>query len=103
VSQSGSGRQTERTPSFEDTVPDLSLEDTLNQRRRGLPDTRGTVSGYNPYDAAPDPSAPGRKTQRKRTDLRKLSEWIRVQRQVEQLRQSEQEPPQASPPEGKKR
>ncbi|HEY7928698.1 MAG TPA: hypothetical protein VID71_01720 [Steroidobacteraceae bacterium] len=48
------------------------------------------VTGYNPYDTGPPagaraaregPAAPG-----KRTDLRKLSEWIRMQRQVEALK-----------------
>ena len=58
------------------------LEDTAAQRQRGvdLPDRRGS-GGYNPYDAPPGseqatPSAHG-------TDLRKLSEWIRVRREVE--------------------
>jgi len=75
---------------------ELSLEDTLAQHRRGIaPDSaKGTVVGYNPYDTAlvpPDernPRNPGSApdSKRKPTDLRKLSEWIRLQRQVEALK-----------------
>ncbi len=74
---------------------DLSLEDTLAQRQRGLAVTpkKPVVSGYNPYDRgnaarrAPPPEQPPRKP----TDLRKLSEWIRLQRQVEQLKKEDPE------------
>ena len=73
---------------------ELSLEDTLAQQRRGVAPQSGpkvAVSGYNPYDTpvgsksaqkpivAPDPK-------RKPTDLRKLSEWIQLQRQVQALK-----------------
>jgi len=73
--------------------PELALEDTAALRKRGVPVGTNPVSGYNPYDtgppppagtrAAPDPAAPPR-----RTDLRKLSEWIRLQRQVEELKKT---------------
>lgn len=59
----------------------LSLEDTLAQKMRGIPvKTRVAASGYNPYDATAPVKAkePGPKP----TDLRKLSEWIRLHRQV---------------------
>lgn len=73
---------------------ELKLEDTVAQQSRGVPvRARSAVSGYNPYDAAepvaedPRPGEPQR--QRKPTDLRKLSEWIRLQRQVEALKKEE--------------
>jgi hypothetical protein len=84
---------------------ELSLEDTLSQHRRGVSPSgaKGTVGGYNPYDtpigstddrnprksgAAPDPK-------RKPTDLRKLSEWIRLQRQVEALKKDPKPDPES--------
>ena len=61
---------------------DLSLEDTAAQRQRGLPArSRTGASGYNPYDA--NPVHKRAEARRKPTDLRKLSEWIRLQQQVE--------------------
>jgi hypothetical protein len=68
----------------------LSLEDTIAQKMRGVPvKTRTGVVGYNPYDAAAakatSDAAAARKP--KPTDLRKLSEWIRLTRQVAELNQ----------------
>ena len=65
----------------------LSLEDTISQKMRGVAARRTAVAGYNPYDADPAaaPKNPGSK--RKHTDLRKLSEWIRLKREVELLNQ----------------
>jgi hypothetical protein len=65
----------------------LSLEDTIAQKMRGVPTrSRTGVVGYNPYDAEPakakSKDASGKT---KPTDLRKLSEWIRLQRQVAEL------------------
>ncbi|HEY6451903.1 MAG TPA: hypothetical protein VIX87_04830 [Steroidobacteraceae bacterium] len=63
---------------------ELSLEDTVEQKRRGVtPRVTTGASGYNPYDAVPSapPAQPG-----KPTDLRKLSEWIRLTRQVAALK-----------------
>lgn len=83
---------------LEDTAaPELALEDTAAQRRRGLPVRAGGVVGYNPYDTGPPaagsgPSAPPGEPApppRKRTDLRKLSEWIRLQREVEALKNTD--------------
>jgi hypothetical protein len=74
----------------EDPLPNLALEDTAALRNRGVPVGTDPVTGYNPYDtggpagartAREQPAAPP-----KRTDLRKLSEWIRLQRQVEDLK-----------------
>jgi hypothetical protein len=68
----------------------LSLEDTIAQKLRGVPvKTRTGVIGYNPYNAEPaaeaKPKADEDKDKPKPTDLRKLSEWIRLQRQVAEL------------------
>lgn len=77
---------------MEDPLPDLALEDTAALHKRGTADP---ISGYNPYDTGPAagaraarevPTAPA-----KRKDLRKLSEWIRVQRQVENLKKGSDE------------
>jgi len=63
----------------------LSLEDTIAQRIRGVAKrAKSGVSGYNPYDMAPTPPAP--EAPHKPTDLRKLSEWIRLTRQVAALK-----------------
>jgi hypothetical protein len=80
----------EGTPTAEKELK-LSLEDTIAQKMRGVPTkTRTGVVGYNPYDA--EPAAKGKQAEGKQaegkpkpTDLRKLSEWIRLQRQVAEL------------------
>jgi hypothetical protein len=64
----------------------LSLEDTMSQKKRGVPTkSRTGVVGYNPYDAEPAAKAKDAEGKTKPTDLRKLSEWIRLQRQVAEL------------------
>jgi hypothetical protein len=64
----------------------LSLEDTVAQKMRGVPaKSRTGVVGYNPYDAEPAAKAKDAAGKTKPTDLRKLSEWIRLQRQVAEL------------------
>jgi hypothetical protein len=69
-----------------DADPKLSLEDTIAQKLRGLPvKTRTGVIGYNPYDAVPPGEPKAVEPKPKPTDLRKLSEWIRLQRQVAEL------------------
>jgi hypothetical protein len=65
----------------------LSLEDTVAQRMRGIAKRAkgGVVGGYNPYDM--EPTAPKKaEATEKPTDLRKLSEWIRLTRQVAALK-----------------
>jgi hypothetical protein len=75
-----------------DSVLELSLEDTLAQKMRGVAvKSRVAVAGYNPYNAEPavepkDPSKKDTPDKRKPTDLRKLSEWIRLQREVAELK-----------------
>ena len=76
---------------------ELSLEDTLAQRLRGIPVATGTpVTGYNPYDALAFGNKPRGKDSgkvssnaKKPTDLRKLSEWIRLHREINELKKSE--------------
>lgn len=72
---------------------ELTLEDTLVQNRRvsGPKTVSDPLAGYNPYDMplnVPGPTQAAKPNQEKRkpTDLRKLSEWIRLQRQVEALK-----------------
>jgi hypothetical protein len=78
--------QPESTPPAEE--PKLSLEDTVAQKMRGVPvKARTGVVGYNPYDAEPAAKAKTEEQKPKPTDLRKLSEWIRLQRQVAELNQ----------------
>ena len=45
-----------------------------------------TGYGYNPYDTYPNVRQPG--MAQRQADLRRLSEWIRTQRQVAQLKKS---------------
>ncbi|MFI4866481.1 MAG: hypothetical protein ACHQDB_05175 [Steroidobacterales bacterium] len=64
----------------------LSLEDTIAQKQRGVATkSRTGVVGYNPYDAEPAAKPKDAELKPKPTDLRKLSEWIRLQRQVAEL------------------
>jgi hypothetical protein len=69
---------------------ELSLEDTLAQKMRGVPTkTRSTVGGYNPYDAMAAGKSKDKDGAGKPTDLRKLSEWIRMQRQIAEIKKQE--------------
>jgi hypothetical protein len=65
----------------------LSLEDTVTQRAHELRAKSTVVGGYDPYDAVPAAkSAAVKETQRKKpTDLRKLSEWLRHFREIDEL------------------
>ncbi len=70
---------------IEDTVPNLSLEDTTRQLMRGFPGHGSRKDlGVNPYDTFPNTSSSTgmHGTQ----ELRKLSEWIKQKRQAEQLK-----------------
>jgi len=71
--------------------PDLSLEDTLAQRQRGVNVTPSTKpeDGYNPYDTWPSIQEPD--AAKRNTDLRRLSEWIRMKRQVETLKKDDKD------------
>ena len=70
----------------------LSLEDTITQRMRGLAVKTRTTPGYNPYDTVPLDKSVDRgknKLGKKPTDLRKLSEWIRRTREIEELKKEQ--------------
>ncbi|MDE2220195.1 MAG: hypothetical protein KGL25_12910 [Gammaproteobacteria bacterium] len=58
---------------------ELMLEEQTAPARSG--------GGYNPYDTFPNVRQGG--LAQRQADLRKLSEWIRVKRQVSQLRKSD--------------
>ena len=46
------------------------------------------AGGYNPYDTFPSVRRAG--STRQHADLRQLSEWIRLKRQVEQIKKSDE-------------
>ena len=61
--------------------PGLSLaEDAPTPVDKVKPNPQGVVKGYNPYDSGK--LAPGQTT-RKKTDLRKLSDWLKLKKQAE--------------------
>jgi GH35 family endo-1,4-beta-xylanase len=76
---------------------EFTLEDTIAQR--GHPSSAHNkappVVGYNPYERAAGAKATPKEPEprRKPTDLRKLSEWIRLQREVEALKQAQGKEP----------
>jgi hypothetical protein len=73
-----------------DSEPKLSLEDTVAQKMRGIPvKSRSGVVGYNPYDTVPAAKTKDAEGKDKPTDLRKLSEWIRLRREVAELNAEE--------------
>jgi hypothetical protein len=78
-------------PTTDDGSMELSLEDTLAQRMRGVPVKARTTGGYNPYDAVPLGKAKeqGQDKRKQRTDLRKLSEWIRLTKEINELKKQQ--------------
>jgi len=46
-----------------------------------------TFQGYNPYETQPGVRRPG--SSERHADLRRLSEWIRLKRQVAQIKQTD--------------
>jgi hypothetical protein len=86
-------------PSTEEpkSFPELVLEDTAALRQRGVAVAASPAIGYNPYDTGP---ASGKRLAQetsaaavKRTDLRKLSDWIKAQRRVEDLKKDDEPDP----------
>jgi hypothetical protein len=78
--------------------PELTLEDTAALRRRGVAVAPSPVVGYNPYDTGPGSGKqivpePTAMPAPRRTDLRKLSEWIKAQRRVEDLKKDDGKDP----------
>jgi hypothetical protein len=79
-----------RDANADDDSAEISLEDTITQRMRGLPVKTRTTGGYNPYDTVPlDKSKGKNKLRKKPTDLRKLSEWITSTREVKKLKKEQ--------------
>ena len=61
---------------------EIMLEDHAAPAKQGY--------GCNPYDTFPSVRHPGSTT--RQTDLRRLSEWIRTRKQVEELKQADGKP-----------
>jgi len=58
--------------------PDLALDEAVNQPRANAPLNTGALkSGYNPYDSG----FIGKTRQRRKKDLRALSDWIQREKQ----------------------
>ncbi|MEO7774009.1 MAG: hypothetical protein ABIT36_05925 [Steroidobacteraceae bacterium] len=69
-------------------VPELKLEEEDDSLcRQGI--KTNLKGGYDPYDRDPLKKAKKPATSHQRTDLRKLSEWIRLKREVEELKQKD--------------
>jgi len=60
---------------------DLSLESTSSQTLRGLYVSNGNSSGWNPYDTVPNCS--NNTGVHRLDDIRRLSEWIRLKRELD--------------------
>ena len=83
---------------MEGKKPQFSFEDpakrdpTERMLRLELEDTAAkpaAVPGYNPYDRNPVKAGPPKKPAAARSDLRKLSEWIRLKKEVENLKDAD--------------
>ncbi|MGA2399821.1 MAG: hypothetical protein ABSG30_17435 [Steroidobacteraceae bacterium] len=82
VSTGAFGREvsTERLKKLEN--PGLSLaEDAPTPFDKVKPNPQGVVKGYNPYDSGK--LARGGPPPKKKTDLRKLSDWLQLKKQAE--------------------
>ncbi len=82
VSTGAFGREvsTERLKKLEN--PGLSLaDDAPTPFDKVKPNPQGVVKGYNPYDSGK--LAPGGPSPKKKTDLRKLGDWLQLKKQAE--------------------
>jgi hypothetical protein len=74
----------------DDTMPNLSLEDTCTQLQRGItPTGRTGRSGSNPYDTVPNAAAGPKAAAAgldRNAEMRKLSAWIRQKRAAADLK-----------------
>ena len=73
-------------PVVEET--DLSLESTSSQTLRGLYVSNGSSAGWNPYDTVPNNASTT--SIHRLDDMRRLSEWIRLKRELEHNPDKEQ-------------
>jgi hypothetical protein len=55
-----------------------------------LEEHAGSANGYNPYETFPSVRYPG--STARQADLRRLSEWIRTKKHVQQLKDSAEKP-----------
>lgn len=62
---------------------DLSLETTSSQTLRGVRALNGKSWGFNPYDAAPVQDSTSATGMHRLSEMRRLSEAIRMQREAE--------------------
>lgn len=77
---------TERLKRLEN--PGLSLaEDAPTPRDHVKPNPLGTVKGYNPYDSGR--LGTGKPPEARKKDLRKLSDWLKLKKQVESNKKDE--------------
>jgi hypothetical protein len=76
---------------MEDTLPNMSLEDTNAQLNRGvLPVHGNNHTGIDPYDTFP--TLGGTSGKDRNAELRRLSAWIRQKRDVARLKAEEESP-----------
>ena len=66
--------------------PALSIADEGTQPVAVRPNPLGTKKGYDPYDSGKLGKKPARP---QKTDLRRLSEWLRLKKQAEKNREEE--------------
>jgi hypothetical protein len=75
-----------RKPKGEAAPLELELEDDDGELLRRLGPLAPVKGGYNPYDRDPQRRKKPDAVSHANTDLRKLSEWIRLKREVEELK-----------------
>lgn len=76
-----------RTKALGPKDSELSLEDTIRGSTRMGRRPKAALNGHDPYDR--DSKERSRKMPARPTDLRKLSEWIRMKREIEALNNEE--------------
>jgi|HubBroStandDraft_3_1064219.scaffolds.fasta_scaffold1067558_1 hypothetical protein len=72
-------------PDDEEPLDEDTTERLLALAEDAAPEAEG--ASFNPYDTYPSVSKPD--SEQRNADLRKLSEWIRLKRQVEQLKKKD--------------
>jgi hypothetical protein len=79
-----------RQPKGEAPTLELKLEDDDGEMLRRLGPQAPVKGGYNPYDRDPQRRTKPEAVSHANTDLRKLSEWIRLKREVEELKKQDE-------------
>jgi hypothetical protein len=83
-------RTDERQPNPEEPALELKLEGEDEESERRLGKKAPPKGGYDPYDRDPLRRTKDDKAGPAKTDLRKLSEWIRLTREVEEQKQRDE-------------